>query len=303
MIFEILIDENFLKIEADLHNELIETINNVSNSEINAILTRKIMSSIGIQVLENPIQPNLEPSNLIFDNNNCKFIKTELKSKFVNPRESEASVSTGGSSSASSSSSSSPIYSEQFQFKQKPINYTNADFIDNQINDRIRTSRTKLHKVSTSNLQPINFINSPSHSPTRMQPSNSCAKLIKKNKMINTQSNDAYTNHSDHSGSNKPNQIAASSLLLMVQNNNKPKLSASVSNYHPKPTKSLSSLNILSAGCCDQLTSRRSESHVQPNNQSSNPNQLKINSSTIQICSKFYDNSKYNVIGEQETLV
>ena len=65
-----------------------------------------------------------------------------------------------------------------------------------------------------------------------------------------------------------------------------------------KSTKSCSNLN------SDHVLNNINLNSNISNNSSNLPSQLKlINSNTIQICSKFYDKSKFNVIGEQETLV
>jgi hypothetical protein len=189
-------------IDEDTHNELIQTIDSVSQPEdVNSILTRKIAANIGV----------------------ASLVDSNPKTK---------------------------------------------DFIDNNN----RTSRTKLHKVShhfvsgSSLLQPISFINSPSHSPE------SGAKFAAANELYG---------QPDSRG------------LLMIPNKSQKKPSKHTSNKSAKVSaKSLSNLHQSQESPLDHRLAY--------------PQQYKcVNSNTMKICSKFYDknNSNFNVIGEQETLV
>lgn len=214
--------------------------------------------------------------------------------------------------------------------------YMSGDFIDYKMSKH-RTSRTKLHKIADNlnpNLQhvskefePICFVNSPSHSPIRSQPpqhQHHQLKHYKRNTTISKSSfsNEIYNNHVVESYMNPHrNNSVSSSLLLMIQSNEKTNQSKLAKhnklNQHEelltKATKSLSNLN--QQHQANLIDKRRQSSGVSNSANSSTattlttsiaskPPQYKlVNSNTIQICSKFYDKTKYNIIGEQETLV
>ena len=208
--------------------------------------------------------------------------------------------------------------------------YANVDFIDS--NREKRTSRTKLHKISSnfnssSNLlQPINFINSPSHSPISSNSSSNQSQS--KQQQLNETMTRKFSNELyDSPDLNNLNPIfcnqassSSSSLLLMIptqaNKNNIKKLSKSSKcrNLNQKVSaKSLSNLNennnnggfqsqnqylTVPTQAPDRRQSIQTFSQQQQHYKC-------LNSNTIQICSKFYDknNSNFNVIGEQETLV
>ena len=188
--------------------------------------------------------------------------------------------------------------------------YFNADFIDYNLTKH-RTSRTKLHKISdnftylhSKESEPITFVNSPSHSPTRTVPKP--PKRVQSNQIMKTFANEIYNNQIIESYLNptSKNTQKPSSLLLMIQSkSNKLKQKTENLNHDllSKATKSLSNLNQQQT----QLAlDKRRQSGPQNNVAASKQPQYKVvNSNTIQICSKFYDKSKYNIIGEQETLV
>ena len=312
-------------IEAGLHNELIQTIDSVSPDEINAILTRKIVASIGVSVENNEmgsdssgydssIKSNLAASTISTDNSDSGTLKRQFNDE---------------SSSATSTSCS----------------YSN--FIDTNPNLK-RTSRTKLHKIanfgqtSSSNLQPISFLSSPTHSPTRAtsKPSkrvSSNAHESSKENVYKNFSNELYNNLNGIEAqaaskprfvSNNPASVSSSSLLLMINNNSNSQskhlaktgankysvndenvystsnqVQQQIIKFNSKPAKSLLNLNsndIVNSG--EQAASDRRQSASGAHGQQQ-PQFKIINANTIQICSKFYDKSKFNIIGEQETLV
>lgn len=265
---------SIFSIDACLHNELIQTINNVSPSEVNSILARKIVSSIGVTLLETYNSP-------LADNN---------------------SDSSGYSSINAKSIESSSIYELDrvlHQTKQsllKPSRKTleNIDFIDNA---KVRTSRTKLHKI-TNNLtynETINLVNSPSHSPIRQVQQTKSGKH-------RVSAPFSYTENQNHH--------QGSSLLLMIQtqaNQRQPKIHKQASigpNEHnlnenrtmSKSARSLSNLNVLS-------DYNRTFQHQQLAPEQHNVYKVNVNANRLQICSKFFDKTKFNSIGEQETLV
>ena len=210
--------------------------------------------------------------------------------------------------------------------------YSNMDFIEN--NREKRTSRTKLHKIasnfhgtstSSSNLlQPINFVHSPSHSPTSSSSnsSSSSAKKCQLNETASKFSNELYD--APDLAKLTPifcNQTAStnssSSLLLMIPSQtNKTvikklsksskckQLNAKVSAKSMSNLSENSNASTLLLTVPSQLPDRR-QSIQTYSQQQSQPQYKNVNSSTIQICSKFYDksSSNFNVIGEQETLV
>ncbi len=214
-------------------------------------------------------------------------------------------------------------------------------------------------------MKPISFLNSPSHSPIRMQSTSASSiaasnAACKQSKRVPVQSklnygnsisgsdlkqqhefknfsNELYSNmdedfkfqqqlHHQNSQSkilfNNPASLSSSSLLLMIQSSsNKNGTGTHFTNKsfnmdenntaHVRlnsksaATKSMSNLN--SENILNNIS--LNVNYLGSNNGSNNvnnlvPSQLKlVNSNTIQICSKFYDKSKFNVIGEQETLV
>jgi hypothetical protein len=213
--------------------------------------------------------------------------------------------------------------------------YIAADFIDYNLSKH-RTSRTKLHKIADNinyiypkETESINFINSPSHSPTQAEKNikqikhessyiyGSNHQIMKtfSNEIYNNQIIDSYLNPTTvNNNSCKPttnnNPISSSSLLLMIQSNeknsNKLKHKKNINENNlsddllTKATKSLSNLNQQQASALGKR--RQSGPTIHANKQYQTQYKV-VNSNTIQICSKFYDKSKYNIIGEQETLV
>ena len=220
----------------------------------------------------------------------------------------------------------------------KSKSFVNADFIDSNP-DKFRTSRTKLHKIQDSfpnypsnNQQivepqaPIHFSNSPSHSPTRF-----CITTHKQYKRIQSQNINPLkqdfgsetkfasrpslpTSSSTKciSGSSGSNQSLASSssLLLMIQPNqteNKKlaeRKSSKIDNqkFVSKATKSLSNLAESTNYPIPIETSYNTISYRRtPSN--TNSNRIKAIHSANALFAKYYDKFKYNVIGEQETLV
>lgn len=172
---------------------------------------------------------------------------------------------------------------EKTNINKKNLN-ENVDFIDNANSARIRSSRTKLHKISnnfTYHNETICFVNSPSHSPV--------GQSVRKPKRISEPykySENAYENFYSKP---VPNQ---GSLLLMIQNQD--------SNQRPKIRQTDS---ILSDNRNDRIVmskSIRSLSNLKLES-SEQTEDYRLNSSKL--CSKYYDKSKFNTIGEQETLV
>ena len=297
-------------IDADLHNELIQTIDNVSESDVNSILVRKIHQGVGVTLIKNP-------------SNTSSLLSTPMMSN-EGSCESTNFFNKNANATLTKQSSKNTLNS-------KIKVYTNVDFIDS--NREKRTSRTKLHKISSnfnssSNLlQPINFINSPSHSPISSSSNSSSSKS--QSKQINEKeprkfSNELYDepdlNNLNPIFCNQASSASSSSLLLMIptqaNKNNIKKLtkSSKCRNLNPKVSaKSLSNLheNNNSDGfqshnnhlIVPTQTSERRQS-IQTFTQQQQHYKC-ISSNTIQICSKFYDknNSNFNVIGEQETLV
>jgi hypothetical protein len=306
-------------IDSELHNELIQTIDNVSESDVNSILTRKIHQSIGITLMKNTSTTSSLLNTPILSSDGSDESSSYAKLNFNNVN-----------STLTKQSSKNTLNSKT------KLN-TNVDFIDS--NREKRTSRTKLHKItsnfnSSSNLlQPIHFVNSPSHSPISSS-SNGSSSNQPQSKQLNETgtrkfSNDLYDEpdlNSLHPIFCNQASSSSSSLLLMIptqanKNNIKkltkstkcrnlnPKASAkSLSNLHENNNNSNSNNNIGSQSINQYLTvpiqvpERRQSIQTFTHQQQ----QYKcINSNTIQICSKFYDknNSNFNVIGEQETLV
>lgn len=295
-------------IDANLHNELVQTIDNVSQSDVNSILVRKIQQAIGVTIIKS-------------NSNTPSLVSTPV-------------ISVGGEDSSDSKKNtlkkqSSQSRLQQSNFKTKSsTGYSNVDFIDS--NREKRTSRTKLHKISsnfasTSNLlQPINFINSPSHSPTSSS-SNQQSKHF--NETVSRKfSNELY----DEPDLNSLNPIfcnqasaSSSSLLLMIPSQaNRPNIKKLTKSTKCKQlnakvsAKSLSNLNENNSnGVNADSTSANSNllsapSHGPPERRQSiqafaQPKYKCLNTNTIHICSKFYDkkSTNFNVIGEQETLV
>ena len=214
--------------------------------------------------------------------------------------------------------------------------YVAADFIDYNLSKH-RTSRTKLHKIADNinyihpkEIEPINFINSPSNSPTRVETNGKQIKRVAShlsesnqqimktfsNEIYNNQIIESYLNPSTvNSSSNKSttnnNPVSSSSLLLMIQSNdknsNKSRQNKSTTENNlnhdllTKATKSLS--NLSQQQQASALEKRRQSGPTNHVNKQHHTQYKVVNSNTIQICSKFYEKSKYNIIGEQETLV
>ena len=166
----------------------------------------------------------------------------------------------------------------------KTKNVENMDFIDNGTTGRNRSSRTKLHKIS-NNLayqnETICFVNSPSHSPiTRPSKPKRVSEPYK------------YGENLNENFYNKPVQNQGS-LLLMIQSqtNPKPKL---------RQTDSIVNENKTERFIMSKAIRSLSNLNVDNNTEQTDANSYRYNS---KVCSKLYDKSKFNTIGEQETLV
>jgi hypothetical protein len=288
-------------IESNLHNELIQTIQNLNPNELNAVLIRKLISLSGITKLEVP--------NLNGNNSDTSGYSSSVKSV----------------SQLAKSNTDDSLVSPMNNIIPSKNQYKPGDFIDYNLSKH-RTSRTKLHKIVDNfdyihpkETEPIHFVNSPSHSPESKTITNGNNKQAKRissailcNQISKTFSNEIYNNQIIESylnnkttvnkSSNINNQASSSSLLLMIQSSEKNQKSKQKAveklnqELLSKATKSLSNLN--------QQQTNVLEKRRQSGQSNATASQCKvINSNAIQICSKFYDKSKYNIIGEQETLV
>lgn len=281
---------DLFQIESSIHNELIETINNINPVEVNSILTRKQISSFGVSVLKNETTEYL----------NITPTPSEPQSLASSPHSIQFSTNT----SCSSVSSSNQLLSHNLTPEQtesatntKFLNYLNADFIDNNTKQftRQKVSRTKLHKIvdnfnylncvdnMPSRQQPIHFASSPTHSPIN-------------NKGVKKPSVRQLKKHSVESSMNHDK----SSLLLMIQNDQNSRPKVTNENKKSVSTKSMSNLTQISKNQTagnETNTARRQSSSNLKNQYNMGGNS---NSNTIH---KFYDKTKYNIIGEQETLV
>ncbi|CAF0788043.1 unnamed protein product [Brachionus calyciflorus] len=273
-------------IDSALHNELIQTINNITPSEVELIMNRKIVSSIGVSILD----PN--PSGLLSENNS-ELANTYSSSNNApqKPSPSEES-STSGSYCSSTNELDKLIQSNSLNSLSHNNFSENVDFIDNGTSTRNRTSRTKLHKIS-NNLayqnETICFVNSPSHSPR---------PVINKPKRIS----EPYKygeNLNDNFYQNKPVMQNQGSLLLMIQsnqgNNQRPKLRQTDSIL-----KENKSERLIMSKSIRSLSNLNLENNPELN---SDTQTHRINLNSSKLCSKFFDKSKFNTIGEQETLV
>ncbi len=212
--------------------------------------------------------------------------------------------------SSASSPNSINLSTPETSTNSKFLNYLNADFIDNSTEShtmqfqRSKNSRTKLTKIvdnfnylNCAEPQVINFLSSPTHSPVTNKSTNkkSTVRQLKK-----------YSNEANES--KKP----ASSLLIQMQNQQNLR---NVNNENiserfaiKKSAKSMTNLSQVS-----QLPVQ-SVINTGVNNSSSNSRRLSssnMKNNMIQFGSKtpgcvipkFYEKIKYNIIGEQETLV
>jgi hypothetical protein len=146
---------HIFSIDSYLHNELIESINKASPSDINSILIRKIISQIGITLLENGIvkqQQEEKPQHIgtttttttTGDGQSTTLVDNESSSsssycsstneldRLLLPRPTRLMPTTTGPSKAATS----------YHHNQT------IDFIDTHNNTR--TSRTKLHKITNN---------------------------------------------------------------------------------------------------------------------------------------------------------
>ncbi len=200
-------------IDSELHNELIQTIDNVSESDVNSILMRKIHQSIGITLMKNTSTTSSLLNTPILSSDGSDESSSYAKLNFNSNNNNVNSTLTKQSS--------------KNTLNSKTKLYTNVDFIDS--NREKRTSRTKLHKItsnfnSSSNLlQPIHFVNSPSHSPISSS-SNGSSNQQQSNKQLNETvtrkfSNDLYDEpdlNSLHPIFCNQASSSSSSLLLMI---------------------------------------------------------------------------------------
>lgn len=157
-------------------------------------------------------------------------------------------------------------------------------------------SRTKLHKIvdnfnylnCADNIvkqEPINFISSPTHSPIAKPTKKSTLRQLKKNE--------------------EPKRSPSSSLLMVMNKNDQNIRPQPIEKAVKKSTKSMSNL----AQIPHMYRNNQQETTIDTHRRLSSSTakqQYKLSPSTTaaQICSKFYEaKSKYNIIGEQETLV
>lgn len=223
------------------------------------------------------------PSSSLLEQNS-KF-SNELNSNHQTSKQNvNEEFSSSGSFYSSNYDLDRPILSSSVNsLKQKKLS-ENVDFIDNANSARIRSSRTKLHKISnnlTYHNETICFVNSPSHSPV--------GKSVRKPKRISEPYK--YSENLNENFYSKPVQNQGS-LLLMIHNQG--------SNQRPKIRHTDS---ILSDNKKDRIVmskSIRSLSNLNLEN-SEHTEEYRVNSSKL--CSKYFDKSKFNTIGEQETLV
>lgn len=237
-------------LDAALHNELIQTLAKVEHpSEVNAILTRKIVGQVGIVLCGSKQQQPI-----------------------------------GEESSSTSSYSSSSNELDRIMVK-KPTTTTmikqpETDFIDAGLNTR--TSRTKLHKITNN----LNFTNVEAPVPPKIE-------LIKSYKQ--RPSDQFYnTRQSRPNDVKENNSECPSSILLMIQSqsstSNHRRLSEQCNNQQQR---------VMNGGVVGNFKMSNG------NNQQHQQQQNLLNSTTAanMICAKYFEKNKFNVIGEQETLV
>lgn len=303
-------------IDSSLHNELIETINNINPIELNSILTRKQISAIGVTPM-NEISPQSSNEYL-----NITPTPSGSHSLVSSPHSIQFSTNTSCSSSDSSNSHRIPNSSSQYSQNSTPelqqnkrnakfLNYLNADFIDNNIIKqftRQKNSKTKLHKIvdnfnylncADQNQvvvnKPIHFINSPNHSPINNKISSTKKSSVRQLKKHSVESSNQTSLLMIQDQNIRPNNNNVNSkiesLEKMCSGNNKKTSTKSMSNL-----SEISNRIIIKNSNESQTMRRQSSSNLK--NQYKTDNSM--NSNTIH---KFYDKTKYNIIGEQETLV
>lgn len=288
-----------------MHNELIETINAINPSEVNSILTRKQITSFGLTTLTN------DPSSSEHEYLNLCTETTPTPSEHNSLASSPNSIqlSTNTSCSSSRSQHLTPELHQTTKEHTRFLNYLNADFIDNsnvKQFTRQKNSRTKLTKIvdnfnylnCAENLgcnkqqQPINFVNSPNHSP------------------VNKKSTKKSTIRQLKKSSNE--EKIGSSLLMKAENsqrqNNKCVNNENLEKCVKKSTKSLSSLTQINSASI-LASANQSPTEIQSIRRQSSSNiknhvgQLSEKKVQRSGCPNFYENTKYIINGEQETLV
>lgn len=328
-------------IDCYLHNELVGSINKICPTETNAIIIRKIISQIGIQIIGNEIVNNrncynMENSNLErLTEQNINPIKSFNNRDSINSPSSTVPTtlideSLSFSSYCSSTNELDRILTNMNKGSHNPVIKCNnntltehkpnetVEFIDN-LTINARTSRTKLHKI-TNNINNLGtYINDKNNEFTKVaynkpmhrvsEPfyiqnpniarkySNYLLSMIKLNELkensnctYNLIDPDYQSQHYNTEIHNQYNPNASQNPIVSINANpHSPMLLMIQSHQNPNTMNDIQ----LRGSYCSALNTNNVQNSLQQTSTS--------------VCSNFIDkttsSNRFNVIGEQETLV